>query len=146
MGRKKNDRTKEEGAPAGWTERFAEVWREYEAEGNPFTNDGTTTVGTGGRKDDTGKPPLYRGTITQFPRALRAVAACSAHGADRYGWENWKSVPGGFERYSDAMVRHLVAESEESPIDHDSGLHHASHACWNSLARLELLLIEMENK
>src|ERR1700747_627492 len=136
MERKKNERPDEEDTPSGWTERFDEVWREYEQD-NPLGD-------SAGRKDDRGKPALYRGICRQFPRALRAVAASSSHGAVRYGWENWKRVPEGFERYSDAMVRHLAAESEETPFDHDSGEHHASHVCWNSLARLELLLIERE--
>jgi len=143
MGRKKNERPNEEDTPTGWTERFDEVWREYEQD-NVFVSGDAESRGGVGRKDDQGKPALYRGIFRQFPRALRAVAACSSHGAVRYGWENWKRVPEGFERYSDAMVRHLAAESEETPFDHDSGEHHASHVCWNSLARLELLLIEME--
>jgi len=146
MGRKKNDGTKAN-FTSRWSERFDEVWREYQAN-NSLADDGRAEVGESipelGRKDDRGKPEMFRGIFRQFPRALRAVAACSSHGAVRYGWENWKRVPEGFERYSDAMVRHLAAESEETPFDHDSGEHHASHVCWNSLARLELLLIEME--
>ena len=45
------------------------------------------------------------------------------------------------DRYSDALVRHLVAESFEK-FDNDSQILHAAHAAWNALARLELMLRE----
>ena len=41
--------------------------------------------------------------------------------------------------YTDALYRHLLAESPDDP---DTGLLHAAHAAWNALARLELLLKE----
>jgi len=97
---------------------------------------------SGGAKLDAGKPCLWRGAIDYFPGALRAVATVSTFGATKYSWKGWSTVPEGFERYSDAMVRHLVAESAEGPWDNDSGLLHAAHAAWNSLARLEILLNE----
>ena len=95
-----------------------------------------------GAKLDAGKPCLWRGAVDYFPGALRAVAPVSTFGATKYSWKGWATVPEGFERYSDAMVRHLVAESAEGPWDNDSGLLHAAHAAWNSLARLEFLLRE----
>lgn len=94
----------------------------------------------GGAKLDAGKPCLWRGLIDYFPQALDAVATVATFGAAKYSWGGWRTVPEGFERYSDAMVRHLVAESAQGPLDNDSGLHHAAHVAWNALARLELLL------
>ena len=94
----------------------------------------------GGCKLDKGKPPGYRGLLALFPRAVSAVSLASAHGAAKYTWTGWREVPEGVERYSDALVRHLIAESKEGPLDHDSGLHHAAHVAWNALARLELIL------
>lgn len=98
-----------------------------------------------GAKLDAGKPSLYRGAIDYFPRAIDAVARVSTFGAKKYDWKGWETVPEGFERYSDAMVRHLIAEGKGEVLDSDSGLLHAAHAAWNALARLELKLRKIED-
>ena len=95
---------------------------------------------TPGAKLDAGKSALYRGLLAYFPRACESVAAVSTFGASKYAWKGWESVPSGFERYSDAMVRHLAREGIGEFEDSDSKLPHAAHAAWNALARLELLL------
>lgn len=93
-----------------------------------------------GAKLDAGKTAVWRGLIDYFPRACRAVAAVSQFGANKYAWKGWQSVPDGYARYSDALVRHLVSEAEGETIDKDSELEHAAHAAWNAMARLEILL------
>ena len=93
-----------------------------------------------GAKLDDGKICAFRGTFDYFPRALEQVAAVSTFGANKYSWGGWRSVPDGFERYSDAMVRHLIKERKGEAEDNDSGLLHATHTAWNALARLELML------
>lgn len=93
-----------------------------------------------GAKLDAGKVCAFRGAIDYFPRAIEQIAAVSTFGASKYAWKGWETVPEGFERYSDALVRHLIAEGKGEAIDCDSGLFHAGHAGWNALARLELLL------
>lgn len=98
-----------------------------------------------GAKLDNGKPCLWRGLIDYFPRAITEVAAVSTFGAEKYVWKGWEQVPNGFERYSDAMVRHLAKESSGEILDSDSGLHHAAHTAWNALARLELFLRTKES-
>lgn len=98
-----------------------------------------------GSKLDAGKSPVFRGAVGYFPRALRAVADVSAFGASKYQWKGWESVPDGINRYSDAMVRHLTSEGQGQVEDHDSGFLEAAHVAWNSLARLELMLREIEN-
>ena len=52
----------------------------------------------------------------------------------------WMSVPGGVERYTDAMYRHLMKEAQGELIDPDSGTFHAAQAAWNALARLDMML------
>lgn len=99
-----------------------------------------------GAKDDGGKAPVFRGAVGYFPRAMEAVAACSDFGASKYAWDGWRLVDNGFNRYSDAMVRHLVAEAKGEELDNDSGLIHAAHTAWNALARLELLLEAKEKE
>lgn len=93
-----------------------------------------------GAKLDAGKTSIWRGGIDYFPRGIEAVAAVSTFGASKYAWKGWESVPEGVERYSDALVRHLIAEAKGEVLDSDSGLLHAAHAAWNALAVLELKL------
>jgi hypothetical protein len=100
---------------------------------------------TPGAKLDAGKSPVLRGAIQYFPRALAAVADVSAHGASKYTWKGWESVPDGVARYSDALGRHLVLEAAEGPVDPATGLSHAAQVAWNALARLELMLRDGED-
>ena len=97
-----------------------------------------------GAKADAGKAPIFRGLLDYFPRACREVALVSLRGATKYSWKGWENVPDGPNRYCDALTRHLVYESIEGAFDRDTGLLHASQVAWNALARLELVLREME--
>lgn len=103
----------------------------------------------GDRKLDGGKPPLYRGVLCKFPRALRAVAGVSAFGAKKYEVPveatGYADVEDGFNRYSDAVVRHLVDEIIDGPVNHEDGdLNHAAQVAWDALARLEIMLRNKE--
>lgn len=93
-----------------------------------------------GAKLDLGKPAVYQGAINYFPRAIEAIAKVSTAGARKYTWKGWETVSNGYNRYSDALGRHLLAESCGEEIDPSTGFYHAAHAAWNALARLELLL------
>lgn len=73
--------------------------------------------------------------------ALLAVAEVATYGAKKYTKGGWKEVPNGIERYTDAMLRHLLREPNEAH-DPDTCLLHAAHTAWNALARLQLLLSE----
>ena len=109
-----------------------------------FTNDSPEDVGKGSFKNDGGKAPVFRGALSYFPRAISAVAELSLVGSRTHRWDGWRDLPDGYNRYSDALVRHLIREGSGEVLDPGSGLLHATHACWNSLARLELLLKERE--
>jgi hypothetical protein len=106
-----------------------------------------------GSKLDFGKSPVFRGCLNYFPKALMAVANVSAYGANKYSWRGWASVPDGYNRYSDALGRHLVKEMVEGPYDleirndpkYPGEVLHAAQVAWNALARLELYLEDMEN-
>lgn len=106
---------------------------------SPSTTDVKLTTGV---KYDSGKAPVYRGVLAYFPNALKAVAEISAFGARKYDWKNWQGLDDGYNRYSDGLARHIVAENIEGPLDSESGLPHAAHAAWNALARLEFYLKE----
>ena len=95
-----------------------------------------------GAKLDAHKPAVFRGLIDYFPRACIAVAQVSTVGAQKYTWKGWESVLDGIPRYSDALMRHLVAESADGRLDRDTGLLHAAQVAWNAMARLELILKE----
>jgi ribosomal protein L37AE/L43A len=90
-----------------------------------------------GAKGDAQKPRAD--LLLGFSRALLAVAEVSTYGASKYSENGWAHVPNGVERYTAAMLRHLLAEQVEER-DEESGLAHAAQTCWNSLARLELML------
>lgn len=94
-----------------------------------------------GAKLDAGKPDAS--LLLMFGHALSAVAEVGTFGARKYTRGGWQSVPNGRHRYTAAMLRHVLKENYEAD-DPDSGLLHAAHAAWNSLARLELLLREEE--
>ena len=99
---------------------------------------------TPGSKLDAGKSPVLQGALQYFPRALRAVSDVSFFGAKKYSWKGWESVPDGINRYGNAQVRHLLDETTGGPFALDSGMLHAAHGAWNALARLELILKELE--
>lgn len=93
-----------------------------------------------GAKCDAGKTPLSMITDT-MPHALAAIARVAEFGARKYSRDGWLRVPNGITRYTDAMLRHIVADAIEY-ADQESSLPHAAHAAWNALARLELILRE----
>lgn len=107
-----------------------------------YTTDSEDKIVTGGIKYDGGKAPIWRGALSYFPKAIEAVAEVSQFGANKYAWKGWEKVDDGFNRYSDALLRHLSKEAVEL-YDLDSKLLHAQHTAWNALARLELLLREL---
>jgi DNA-directed RNA polymerase subunit RPC12/RpoP len=91
-----------------------------------------------GAKLDAGKTQLSL-VFHGFARALEMVGRVATHGAAKYSPNGWQSVPDGQARYTEAMLRHFLAEPIE-PADAGSGLPHAAHLAWNALARLELML------
>lgn len=94
-----------------------------------------------GAKLDAGKPrPAL--VLGGFSRALAAVTEVGTFGAAKYSDNGWRSVPDGQQRYTDAMLRHWLADPCGLSPDPDSGLAHAAHLAWNALARLELMLAE----
>lgn len=94
-----------------------------------------------GSKLDANKPQAS--LLIDFGRALLAVAEVGSFGAKKYTRGGWQYVEDGKNRYTDAMIRHLLKEQIEE-FDKDSELLHAAHCAWNALARLELMLREKD--
>lgn len=95
---------------------------------------------TGAKLDD-GKNRLGL-VLGGFANALVEVGKIGTFGAAKYTDDGWKSVPNGKARYTDAMLRHLLAEFNGERLDRDSQMLHAAHTAWNALARLSLLMEE----
>lgn len=96
-----------------------------------------------GAKLDHGKSRLGL-VLGGFARALQAVGEVGTFGARKYTPNGWMAVPEGIDRYTDALYRHLLKEAQGEVYDPDSALHHAAHAAWNALARLDLILRERD--
>jgi hypothetical protein len=90
-----------------------------------------------GAKTDEGKPQAS--LLLLFGKALQSVARVGTFGAIKYTRGGWQSVPDGINRYTDALLRHLLAEPYER-YDSDLPVLHAAQVAWNALARLELML------
>lgn len=91
-----------------------------------------------GAKLDADKPRLGL-VLCAFANALVEVGKVGTYGAQKYTDNGWLDVPKGKARYTDALLRHVLAETNETH-DPDTNLLHAAHAAWNALARLELVL------
>ena len=72
--------------------------------------------------------------------AIEGTLAVLQFGAKKYCEGGWRSVPSAHKRYSDALMRHLLAEATGEVNDAESGLPHSAHVAWCALARLELEL------
>ncbi|WKC56411.1 hypothetical protein [Stenotrophomonas phage c9-N] len=91
----------------------------------------------GGLKYDAGKPRptlLMRGCAW----ALQGVSAVLAFGAAKYAEDSWREVENGVSRYSDALMRHLLAWLGGEENDEESGMPHLWHAATNIMFLIEL--------
>lgn len=94
-----------------------------------------------GAKADAGKNRMGL-VLHGFAYSFEAVSALGTHGAVKYSDRGFLKVENGFERYSDAMLRHFIAEETEGEMD-VSGALHATCVAWNALARLEVKIREL---
>ena len=92
-----------------------------------------------GAKLDSGKVRLGL-VLLAFGRSLEAVGQVGTYGANKYSDLGWVEVPSGIARYTDALLRHLLAEGRGEASDPQTELLHAAHVAWNALARLDLML------
>lgn len=92
-----------------------------------------------GAKLDAGKIRVWL-CMSGFARALMAVADVTSKGAIKYTPDGWRDVPNGYERYMDAMGRHMLALGRGEQIDADTQCLHLAQVAWNALAALELEL------
>ena len=87
-----------------------------------------------GIKYDKNKPRLAE-MIIDFKEPLESLCQVWEFGANKYGKSNWKQLDNGVERYTNALLRHLIAE-DDNLFDDETKLLHAAHIAFNALARL----------
>lgn len=87
-----------------------------------------------GTKYDNGKLRLAE-MIIDFKIPMEELCKVWEFGANKYEKSNWKKLQNPVDRYTNALLRHLLAE-EINPIDDESKLLHAAHIAFNALARL----------
>jgi len=90
-----------------------------------------------GAKLDGGKVRLGL-VVAGFSRAITAMGLVGTYGATKYSDNGWLAVANGEARYTDALLRHLLADLAGETHDSESGLPHLDHALWNLAAVCEL--------
>jgi len=70
--------------------------------------------------------------LDQYPveNTVKVIETVLQHGAEKYGKDNWQTVPDAEQRYYSAYRRHAV-DHHPNEIDKDSGLLHGYHALCN---------------
>jgi hypothetical protein len=116
----------------------------YQQDANDLDPNGKD-LHTTGAKADAGKNRASM-VLAGFARALWAVCEVGTFGAIKYTDNGWTEVPGGKDRYADAMMRHWLKGHMGETHDPDSELEHLAHEAWNALAKLDLHLREQERK
>jgi hypothetical protein len=91
-----------------------------------------------GTKYDNGKLRLAE-MIIDFRVAMEELCKVWEFGANKYEKSNWKKLANPIDRYTNAMLRHLLAE-ETNLVDDESNLLHAAHIAFNALARLHFIV------
>lgn len=90
-----------------------------------------------GVKNDKGKP-RYADFLEDFKEVFEELIKVYEFGTNTYGRENWKALENGEERFSNAMIRHLLKKG----INDETGINHQTHTAYNALLRLWYIIQE----
>jgi hypothetical protein len=60
--------------------------------------------------------------------SLEKILEVLEFGANKYSANGWQGVDDGYNRYFDALYRHLYAAQRGEKLDEESGLPHLAHA------------------
>ena len=95
-----------------------------------------------GKKYDSGKS-MVRTLCNVFASALLGIGTCISSGTKKYPKsDNWKLVENAFVRYQDSLMRHYLKFLSGEIRDKETNILHLCHMAWNTLAILELYLME----
>lgn len=97
-----------------------------------------------GIKYDQEKPRIAE-MIIDFKDSIEALTRVWEFGANKYEKSNWKLVNNGIDRYTNALLRHLLAE-DTNRYDDETKMLHAAHIAFNAMARLHFIIEEEKNK
>ena len=123
-------------------EKSAILVREVDIEHSLKHSTGEDSTKQEGLKYDNGKP-LVGDALQIFGKAIMAVGECVLEGQKKYPTiDNWKKVDNAQQRYTNALIRHLIKHLSGQEMDEDSGLKHIQHVAWNALAICQLYLEE----
>lgn len=98
-----------------------------------------------GVKHDEGKPRMSL-LLSDFALAFECLGRVSSIGAEKYAPGDWRHVENGEERYTSAMIRHLLKDMQGEAFDQDiaenqgEDVLHLALVAWNAVAVLELRL------
>lgn len=104
-----------------------------------------------GAKLDAGKPDAS--LLLFFADALEQVALVGTMGQEKYTRGGWLHVENGIDRYTAALLRHLMKETSDGAHDTDpwyeteegkkwaGRIRHDAQVAWNALARLQLRMM-----
>lgn len=89
------------------------------------------TQGTGAKFD--GGKDRWSLLMKGCASAVRGVVQILTFGAQKYSADSWQTVPNGYDRYKDALYRHLHAIESGEFFDKESGKPHWHHLACNAL-------------
>ena len=69
---------------------------------------------------------------------LEDVVKVYTFGAEKYGVGTWRELDDPINRYSAALMRHLVSFQRGEEFDEESGLPALAHMAWNAIAMLAI--------
>lgn len=94
---------------------------------------------------DEPKPSFKNDRIDGKPRwellplpDLEDVVKVYTFGAEKYGVGTWRELDDPINRYSAALMRHLVSFQRGEEFDEESGLPALAHMAWNAIAMLAI--------
>ena len=71
-------------------------------------------------------------------QTLEEIVRVYTFGAEKYEPNSWQNLEDGYERFKDALLRHLVSYEKGETHDKESGIHALAHMAWNAIAMLHI--------
>lgn len=95
------------------------------------------------------RPPVFRGVIGRFPRALREIARVSEYGCRKHKCPpddvSYTRIPDAQGVYDDKVERHAIGLAIDGKFNpDDENMRHRAQRAWNALAALEVELLQEE--
>lgn len=96
-------------------------------------------------KVDVEKSKPFAFFLHQFPLSIEEVARLMETSMYRHSYEGWRHIPGGYDRYTEAFLRHVMKEAKDEEWNSEDECYEIISTLANALIRAELFLIEKKN-